>query len=205
MEDPTPEKAGKSEKEEARGLYYTKKEPRKSFSTFMRNQNKMYVNAFNMIDRKAAIMIRVNSTIISAIVIFFERVSDIPFGFFIGITMVVFSFASLMFAINASRPHLLSLFRRNKKHVQQKYPDLEQTMFSLGTNGEVSLEDYEVAYDKLLNSQELQVGAQVRTMYVFETQTRNAFSHIELAYLCFMVGFVIAVISFVVGNVLQLI
>jgi hypothetical protein len=189
--------------EEKHPLYYTKKEPRKSFSTFLRNQNKVYINSFNMIDRKAAIMIRVNSMIISAIVIFFDRISDIPFGIFIGITMVVCSFASLMFAINASRPHLFSIFRQAKK-ITDKYPKLEETIFSVGPNGDVSLEEYEEAFNKLIKSQELQVGTQVRTMYLFEKQTQNAFSHIELAYLSFMVGFSIAVIAFVAGNLLQM-
>jgi hypothetical protein len=157
-----------------------------------------------MIDRKAAIMIRVNSMIISAIVIFFDRVSDIPFGAFIGITMVICSFVSLMFAINASRPHFFSILRRSKQ-ILNKYPDLEETIFTVGANTEVTLEEYEAAFDKLINSQELQVGTQVRTMYLFEKQTQNAFSHIELAYLSFMAGFSIAVAAFVLGYFFQLV
>jgi hypothetical protein len=191
------------EEEEPRPLYYTKKEPRKAFSTYLRNQNKGFINSVNMVDRKAAIMIRVNSTIISAIIIFFDRVSDIPFGIFIGITMVVCSFTSLMFAINASRPNLFSILRRGKQ-IQDKYPNLEETLFSVGANSHVSLEEYEAAYDKLIKSQELQVGAQVRTMYLFEKQTQSAFAHIEFAYLSFMIGFSVIVIAFVLGNLYQL-
>ena len=55
----------KSEQKEDYKLYKTDKEPRKAFATYMRNQNKMYVNSFNMIDRKAAKMVRLNATIIS--------------------------------------------------------------------------------------------------------------------------------------------
>lgn len=43
-------------------------------------------------------------------------------------------------------------------------------------------------------------GTQVCTMYFFEKQTQNAFSHIEFAYLSFMVSISIAVFAFVVGN-----
>lgn len=191
------------EEEKVHPLYYTKKEPRKSFSTFLRNQNKAYINAFNMIDRKAAIMIRVNSMIISAVVIFFDRVSDIPFGAFIGIVMVVCSFSSLMFAINASRPHLFAILKRANK-LKEKYPKIEETVFTVGANTDVTLEAYEEAFNKLIKSQELQVGTQVRTMYLFEKQTQDAFSHIELAYLSFMAGFSIAVAAFVFGYFYQL-
>ena len=41
-------------------IFDTKKEPRKALQTFLRNQNKLNVNAINVIDRKAAIMIRVS-------------------------------------------------------------------------------------------------------------------------------------------------
>ncbi|WP_205728656.1 hypothetical protein, partial [Flavobacterium sp. J27] len=72
-----PEKSNKE-------LFETKKEPRKSLQTFLRNQNKMVINSFNMIDRKAAIMIRINATIISIIIVFFENVKDIKMGIYIG-------------------------------------------------------------------------------------------------------------------------
>jgi hypothetical protein len=157
-----------------------------------------------MIDRKAAIMIRVNSMIISARVILFDRVSDIPFGAFSGITMVVCSFISLMFAINASRPHLFSILRRGKQ-IADKYPELEETIFTVGANTDVTLEEYEAAFNKVIKSQELQVGTQVRTMYLFEKQAQSSFSHIELAYLAFMVGFSVAVGAFVLGYLYQLI
>ena len=189
---------------ESHGLYYTKKEPRKSLSTFLRNQNKLYVNYFNMIDRKAAIMIRVNSTIISAIVIFSQYINSIKFGLFIGITMVICSFISLMFAINASRPHIFAFIRRRKNKVLNQYSSLESTLFSIGNNGNVSLEEYEQAFDKITKNQELQVGNQVRTMYIFENQIKNSFSHIEFAYFSFMIGFSIAVIAFIIGSVLHL-
>ena len=185
---------------EPKGLYYTKKEPRKAFATFMRNQNKMYVNSFNMIDRKAAIMIRVNATIISAIVIFFEHINDLDYGAIIGIVMVISSFISLMFAINASRPNTFSLLKRYKNNIGDKYPNLEENIFGVGMFDSVSLEDYEEAYNKLASSQELQIGNQVRTMYIFEAQVKKAFSHIEIAYTSFMIGFVIVVLAFLFSN-----
>jgi len=189
------EKTG--EVKETHGLYYTKGEPRKSFSTFMRNQNKFYVNSLNIIDRKAAIMIRVNATIISGVVILFQYMQNIPYGTYIGLVMVLSSFISLMFAINASRPHFFSLDRRFKKKVASQHQQLEELIFGVGMLDHVPIEEYEAAFDKLVKNQELQIGNQVRTMYVFEKQIKNAFRHIEIAYDSFMVGFGIVVLAFV--------
>ncbi|MEL7119700.1 MAG: Pycsar system effector family protein [Bacteroidota bacterium] len=184
---------------EIHDLFYTKSEPRKAFATFMRNQNKFYVNSFNIIDRKAAIMIRVNSTIISAIVVFFDYVQNIQYGTFIAVIMVLFSFFSMLFAINASRPQVFSLSKYYKTKVVKKYPEKEKNLFLLGMHHRVSLEEYEEAYDKLVKSQELQIGNQIRTMYAFEKQIFLSFNQIEIAYWSFMIGFSIVVAAFIIG------
>lgn len=203
-------KQKQAEKEEAKAAkkaaaakdleqYDTLSEPRKSLSTFMRNQNKLYVNAINVIDRKAAIMIRINSTIISAFVIFFQHIQSIPYGVFIGIIMIIFSFISLMLAINASRPHLFQVLKAYTENILPKYKKTEEGMFTIGVNADISLDEYEAAFEKVVNSQSLQIGNQVRRMYLFEKQQRMAFTRIELSYLAFMAGFSIAVITFIIG------
>ncbi|MEM1358451.1 MAG: hypothetical protein AAGF89_09640 [Bacteroidota bacterium] len=176
----------------------TATEPRKSLSTFLRNQNKLYVNAINVIDRKAAIMIRVNSTIVSAILIFFQYVAEIQYGVFIGIVMIMASFSSLMLAINASRPHVFSLLRSSQK-IKREYAKPEESMFVLGAHAKISLEEYQAAFERVVNNQSLQIGNQVRTMYLFEQQQLKSFTRIELAYLAFMAGFSISVLTFLVG------
>ncbi|MEO0339864.1 MAG: hypothetical protein AAF242_11670 [Bacteroidota bacterium] len=187
------------EEVEEHGLYYTKSEPRKSFSTFMRNQNKFYVNSLNIIDRKASIMIRVNSTIISAIVLFFEYVQDIKFGTLIGIVMVLASFISMISAINASKPYSFSMYKFYQEKVQRKHPEMEKNLFVIGMYPKVSLEEYEAAYGALVNSQELQIGNQVRAMYTFEKQVHRAFAQIDIAYGAFMIGFLIVILVFLFG------
>lgn len=187
--------------EESKGLYYTKKEPKKSFATFQRNQNKLYVNSFNMIDRKAAIMIRVNATIISAVVIFFEKIKDIDFGMFIGVAMVIFSFISLLFAVNASRPHSFSIHKKYRRIIRNKYKNLKENIFFVGVHNKTSLEDYENAYSELVKSQDLQIGNQIRSQYIMEKQIGSCFIQLEISYFSFLLGFIITVIAFVWANI----
>ncbi|MCR8667427.1 hypothetical protein NO995_07030 [Aestuariibaculum sp. M13] len=184
-------------------LFHSKKEPRKALQTFLRNQNKLVINSFNMIDRKAAIMIRINATIISVIIVFFDYVKDIKMGNYIGGIMVVASFISLILAINASRPHIFKLYRRFKNKIGGKYLGLEHKVFSVGMFDREPLEDYLKAYDKVLKSQELQVGNQIRTMYLLEKYTKDAFLHLELSYWAFIIGFSSMVFLFIVGTIIN--
>ncbi|MEL7228071.1 MAG: hypothetical protein AAGL17_25390 [Cyanobacteria bacterium J06576_12] len=144
-------------------------------------------------------MIRVNSTIVSAIVIFFEHIEGIKFGVFIGVVMILFSFTSLMLAINASRPHLFSMLKTYLGKVQPTYSKTEESMYTVGFHADISLEEYEAAFEKLVNSQSLQIGNQVRSMYLFEKQQRRAFTRIEMSYIAFMTGFSITVVVFIIG------
>lgn len=181
-------------------MFETKKEPRKSFQTFLRNQVKIQLNSLNMIDRKAAIMIRINSTIISAIVIFSNKIQSLPNGHYIGIILIVSCFLSLLLALNASRPNTFKIFFEAGKTIKKRRISNEERVFVPGAAADMSIEDYEKTFDKIVNNQKLQVGNQVRGLHFMEKQIRNAFMHIELSYLIFMIGFFAVVTLFIHGN-----
>lgn len=174
------------------GLYQTKKEPKKLFHTYMRNQNRLYVNFFNMIDRKSTIMIRINSTIFSVVVVFYNHIIEVLYGNFAGYTLIITSFISLLFALGASRPFRGFILRRNKSR-----GNTAKNIFALGISPKTNLEEYEKAYDKLMRSQSLQIGNQVKIMYEFERYMRISFLRLELSYLSFLIGFAVVVIAFI--------
>ncbi|MGC6479726.1 MAG: hypothetical protein ACON42_05025 [Flavobacteriaceae bacterium] len=179
----------------------TPKEPRKTFQTFLRNQNRLYIHSFNFIDRKAAIMIRMNSTIISVIVIFFDYIIGLPQGRGIGLTMVITSFFSLMFALNASRPHTFYNIVRFRKTVKKYRMLPEEQIFILGASAALSVEEYLNAFRKIVNDQKLQIGNQVKIMYLLEKRVRASFLYIEISYLIFMIGFLVMVFLFIRNNI----
>ena len=185
------------------GLFDTKKEPRKSLNTFLRNQNKMVINSFNMIDRKAAIMIRINATIISVIIVFFDYIKEIQMGKLIAPIIVVTSFISLTLAVNSSRPHVFKLLRRFRSKLGGNKTNLEEKLFSVGMFDNVPLQQYLKSYSKIVRSQDLQIGNQVRTLYILERYTKDAYLHLELAYWVFMLGFTIVVALFLYGSLIS--
>ena len=191
-------------KDKAGALYWTKKEPRKSMATFQRNQNKIMVNMVNVLDRKAAILIRINTTLISGIVIFFEHISEIENGMLIGLVLVSCSFVSLVLALLAAKPPLTRIMKSHKKEIVSNYPEPETNSFMVGLSGYLSLKEYEEAYHKIVQNQELQIGNQVRTHYVFEKNMVRGFKILEHSYNAFLVGFVFTVLVFIFSNVVKI-
>ncbi|MGG6230075.1 hypothetical protein [Tenacibaculum sp. SDUM215027] len=189
-----------TELKESMGLFTTKKEPRKSFATYQRNQNKFYLSTLNLIDRKAAIMLKVNATILSASVIFFNYITEINFGIKIAIILIITSFTSLIFSILASKPNSLAFYKRFKRDVVSKYEKREENLFMIGMSSGKTLEEYEEAYNKVLNSQELQIGNQVRTMFLLEKEMKRGYFHLELAYSSFLVGLLILILVLFFAN-----
>ncbi|RLJ96893.1 hypothetical protein [Tenacibaculum discolor] len=190
-----------TELKESIGLFATKKEPRKSFATYQRNQNKFYLSTLNLIDRKAAIMLKVNATILSASVIFFNYITEINFGIKIAIILIITSFTSLIFSILASKPNSLAFYKRFKKDVVSKYKKREENLFMIGMSSGKTLEEYEKAYNKVLNSQELQIGNKVRTMFLLEKEMKRGYFYLELAYSSFLIGLLILIIVLFFANV----
>ena len=190
-----------TELKESIGLFTTKKEPRKSFATYQRNQNKFYLSTLNLIDRKAAIMLKVNATILSASVIFFNFITEINFGVKIAIILIITSFISLIFSILASKPNSLAFYKRFKRDVVSKYKKREENLFMIGMSSGKTLEEYEKAYNKVLNSQELQIGNQVRTMFLLEKEMKRGYFYLELAYSSFLIGLLILILVLFFANI----
>ncbi|MCY4161620.1 MAG: hypothetical protein OXE77_07115 [Flavobacteriaceae bacterium] len=190
----------KKTEESTLGQFESKKEPRKSLQTFLRNQNRLYVNSFNIIDRKASIMIRMNSIIISGVFLFYNNVRDVELGSLIGLILIVCCFLSLLFALNASRPNSFGAYLFIRQNTKKRQLKTEETVFVTGVNAHVSEEEFEEAFDKIVKNQKLQIGNQARAAHMFEKRIRNAFFLIEISYLTFMVGFIGVVVLFIIGN-----
>ena len=71
----------------------------------------------------------------------------------------------------------------------------------VGLTSNLKLEEYEDSYNELVNSQELQIGNQIRTHYVFESELKKGFKMLEFSYNAFLVGFVLAVVIFLFNQI----
>ncbi len=179
-------------------LYWTKKEPRKSLSTYLRNQNKFILSSLAIADRKAMIMIRVNSTLVSAIIVFYQYINEnIVHGSLMAVVLVLGSGGALIVSVLSARPNGLWFFRFFKKNIEPKYPDLEYNNFMV--RGHTTLDEYEISMDKVARSQELQIGNQTRFAYALENYLSSKYRLLDIAYNLFIVTFLLISIIFIVG------
>ncbi len=180
-------------------LYWTKKEPRKALSTFFRNQNKMLLSYLAISDRKAMIMIRVNSLIVSAAILFYRYLHDnLPHGWLISLILIVGAGGALVFSVLAAKPNGIWILRFFNKNIKPTYPELKYNIFF--PVGKYTLEEYERNMDEVVKSQELQIGNQTRFAYVIEAYLTNKYKLLDIAYTLFIGSFICITIIFIIGR-----
>ena len=198
------ELAAQEEAKRPRRLFETKKEPRKALATFFRNQNKLMVSSMAIADRKAMIMIRINSLIVSVAMISFRFLDDsIHLGWLLGLILIIGTGGALVFAILAARPNNRFLMKIGEKEIFPSYPNLEERNFWVPEDA--SLQEYEQSMDKVVNSQELQIGNQVRFAYMIEKYLSAKYRLLDIAYNLFLGSLILTAIVFLADRIFHVV
>jgi len=180
-------------------LFYTKKEPRKSMNSFLRNQNKFMISGIIIADQKAMILLRTNSTIISGAIVFHDFIdTNVPLGHLIGVIIIVGLSISLILSILAARPFGRRLNNIFKKEIALTRPNLSENSFFMIEDA--SIEEYEAAIDKVVKSQELQIGNQVRAHYLLNRNLNYNYKLLDIAYNLFLITFILVALVFILGR-----
>ncbi len=183
-----------TKKKKKKKLYDTKQEPRKALSTFFRNHFKMLVNRMAMADRKAMIMVRINTTIISLLIVFNQKMGVyIENGNAIGIVLLIGSGTSLVLSLLTASPIGAYVHRLFKYHreMKQKYPDFKHNSFMMMKR--VGLDEYEKSMDAVVRNQDLQVGNQVRASFMLSHYTLCKYQLLQWSYNLFLIAFFISI------------
>ena len=183
----------------AKRIFQMKKEPPKSLQSFMRNQNKLMTSTIALLDRKAMILIRINSALVSGLIIFQEFIrGKVEFGQIITVVLVVGSLASLVLAILAVKPFANKFLKIYDNELMEGYKELKYNNFFLVDP--ISLKEYEKSMDKVIRSQELQIGNMVRINYILNMIVRKKYLILDWAYTIFLTAFVVVGIVFLVSQ-----
>lgn len=177
-------------------MYDTQKEPRKSFGVYLKNQNRLIMSSIAIADKKAAILIRVNTAIISALIVFegyFEGNSS--FNNQIIPILIIGLSISLIFAILAAKPFSYTMYKVFNKTIKKKYPNLEENNFMIFEVPE--FDEYEDSMKKVLKSQNLQIGNLTRFNYFMSKSISRNYIQLEIAYTAFLITFLIVTILYV--------
>jgi len=187
-------------KKKKKRLYHTKQEPRKALSTFFRNQFRMLINRMTMADRKAMIMVRINTTIISLLMVFHQQLDVLmPNGDMIAVVLLIGSGVSLVLSLLTANPIGAYVHRLFKYHreMKEKYPDFKYNNFMMMKR--VSLDEYEQSMDDVVRNQNLQIGNQVRASFMLSHYTICKYQLLQWSYNVFLLAFFISIGMFLIG------
>ncbi|WP_439184338.1 Pycsar system effector family protein [Carboxylicivirga taeanensis] len=188
------EKESTVKKKKKKKLYDTKQEPRKALSTFFRNHFKMLVNRMAMADRKAMIMVRINTTIISLLIVFNQKMGVyVENGNVIAIILLIGSGTSLVLSLLTASPIGAYVHRLFKYHreMKQKYPNFKHNSFMMMKR--VGLDEYEKSMDAVVRNQDLQIGNQVRASFMLSHYTLCKYQLLQWSYNLFLIAFFISI------------
>ncbi|TRX66518.1 hypothetical protein [Carboxylicivirga sp. M1479] len=187
-------------KKKKKKIYDTKQEPRKALGTFFRNHFKMLINRMNMADRKAMIMVRINTAIISLLIVFNHKIDAyVDNANVISIVLLVGGGVSLVLALLTASPIGAYIHRLFKYHreMKEKYPDFKHNSFMMMKR--VGLDEYEKSMDAVVRNQDLQIGNQVRASFMLNHYAICKYQLLQWSYNLFLLSFFISIGIFLFG------
>jgi len=171
----------------------------RGMQTILRLGSSNHLDLSRMADGKANILISVNSIIISVILsIFIDRLDADPYLTIPTILFLTSSVITVVIAILATRPKLTEgTFTR--ENIQRK----ETNLMFFGNFYRSSLEEYTWAMKQMMNDKDYLYDTLVKDIYYLGKVLGRKYKLIRLAYNVFMVGLIVAVVSFSVAIVLN--
>lgn len=174
-----------------------KKVPRSGIQTFFRSNYRAHTHLSMIADRKANILISVNSIVISmliSVLTYQDVTTTSPQILLPVVTFLMTGMTSLVFAILAIRPKVTQL---NTSKTSKD--EVKKNIVFFGNFVHLELEEYEEAMDAVFRDSELMYGNMTRDLYHLGKVLDKKYRYLTNAYNIFMVGFVATVLIFLVS------
>ena len=170
----------------------TPKETRRAIQTFFRSSFRVQMGMVSLADRKANILIRLNSLLISGMVIFYKNITT--YNEMATISVVIFLVTlgvSLIFATLAVTPssELVS-------DTELTENDTAGQMFMYTHYVKMKPLQFEKNFDKMMRKSNLIYGSMARDLYQFGKVIVRKYQLLKIAYTTFTVGLIITIVLF---------
>ena len=168
----------------------------RGIQTVFRTMSKNHYTLNEMVDKKASIMITVNSIILSLVLggIFKNNApQDIPHEMVHSIPVLLLtlgSMGSIIFAILSTRPD-----STHGHFTEDQIRDKKGNLLFYGNFHDMKERDYQWAFLQMLNDQEYMYENMIRDVYYIGKILKKKYSHIRISLNIFIVGIVLSVAS----------
>jgi predicted metal-dependent HD superfamily phosphohydrolase len=167
----------------------------KGIQTMLRLTSENHLKLSDMADRKASILISVNSIIISVIISVLVR--RLETDTYLAIPTIVFllsSVTTVVIAILATRPKISQGTFNDQDIINKK-----TNLLFFGNYHKVPFEEYDNAMRKMMGDSEYLYGSLIKDIYTQGTVLGKKYRLTRLAYNTFMIGLVLSVLAFAIA------
>lgn len=175
------------------------KDARQALQTFFRSSFRVQMGMIGLADRKANILVRLNSLLISGMVIFYKNITSYNDMATISVVLFLLTLVvSLIFATLAVRPSAEDIHHNGD-------PDLDKSvghMFMYTHYVDMSPSQFEKTFDTMMGDAGLIYGSMARDLYQFGKIIVKKYQLLRIAYTTFTIGLVITVVLFLASILL---
>jgi len=171
----------------------------RGLQTVMRLTSANHLHLSEMADRKANILISVNSIMISVILsLLIEKLQDAPYLTVPVVMVLVFSLVTIVLAILSTRPKITEgTFSR--EDILSKRTNL----LFFGNFYKSSLEEYQWAMSTLMKDTEYLYSVLVKDIHQIGVVLGRKYKLVRLAYNVFMIGLIVSVTAFFIAALIN--
>ncbi len=177
---------------------YKLKTPQRGIETMFKVTSRNQINLSSIADKKANLMISVNSIIISAIFFIFKNIMDVPHFIIPCIILLIVCLFTITYSVLATRPNVtdgtFSEEDIKKKRVNLmffgNFHRMELTDYSTALKGVMT--DYDELYDSLIKDQ-----------YYLGKVLGKKYRLLRISYTIFMYGLIVSVLTFIMAAIYQ--
>ena len=169
----------------------------RGIQTLFRTTIKNHYTLNEMIDRKASIMITVNSIILSLVMSGVIGSEHLTLALIPVLLLSITSISSIIFAIIAIRP-LLTQGDFTEEEIRNK----EGNLLYFGNFHNMYFRDFEWAFLQMLNDKNYLYGSMIRDYYYQGIGLQRKYKHIRLSLTIFLFGFGVSFLCFIVFRLL---
>jgi hypothetical protein len=148
-----------------------------------------YIRLIGNADRKARIMIVVNSILLTiAVTIFTKTIHQEPSLWISATILILANLLALFFTIGSVRPELQV----------SKQKDTVKNILHFKKCSEYSLDDYKTHMMMTMNDNDKKLDAMIKELHYFGNLVTRKYQLLKSAYRCFYWGIVVAVVSYLI-------
>jgi predicted metal-dependent HD superfamily phosphohydrolase len=173
-----------------------KDRPDKGIETMFRISSSNHQRLSDMADKKAHIMITVNSIILSAIIsLVLRRLNEYGYLIIPSFILLTVSLLAMTFSILSTRPSI-----PNGKFSKADVENQKVNLLFFGNFYKMKLEEFNYGMEKMMEDSDFLYGSLIKDIYAQGEVLGKKYYLLRIAYNIFMFGLIIAVVAFIIAS-----